>query len=126
VQNISDLLDVDRITFIAYLNEKDDLTRSRFTRVAKAYHDQFVFGISTDKKMAEQESIGQYPAVVAYKTDVGDREVLYGKDTGGIKQSQIETFVVEAGAPLVGELTRQSEMVYMSVSPSLRCQVLLF
>ena len=113
-KNMTDLLAIGRVTFVAYLSKDDSVMRSRFTKVAEALHDQFVFGITTDKKLAEKENIDQLPSIVAYKTDVGDREVLRGDST--TKRSVIEKFIVEAGKPLIDELTRRTEMNYMSVS----------
>ncbi|KAJ9603980.1 protein disulfide-isomerase precursor [Cladophialophora chaetospira] len=109
------LLAIEGITFVAYLNEDDNVTRSHFTKVAGAFRDRFVFAITSDKDLAKRENIERFPSIVAYKTDIGDREVLHGKDT--LKRSLIEEWVVEAGKPLINELTRQTEMSYLSVRP---------
>ncbi|OAP60697.1 hypothetical protein AYL99_05699 [Fonsecaea erecta] len=83
--------------------------RSKVTKIAETFRDQFVFGISNDKRLAEQENVA-FPSIIAYRTDVGDREVLQGPVT----RSVIEKFILEAGKPLIDELTRRNEVNYMS------------
>lgn len=112
IDNITKLLDIDRLTFMAYLKEDDSSTRSRFTKVAEAFHDQFVFGVTHDAGLAAKETIS-FPSIVAYKTDVGDKDVL---PLGAIPtRSDMEKFVLEASTPLIDELTMRNERNYMSV-----------
>ncbi|OQU96736.1 Thioredoxin-like domain-containing protein [Cladophialophora immunda] len=109
IKNITALTGIDRVTFVAYLKEDDHSMRSRFTKVAETFRDQFVFGISNDKRLAEKENIA-FPSIIAYRTDVGDQEVLQGTVT----RSVIGKFILEAGKPLIDELTRRNEIDYMS------------
>ncbi|KIX93014.1 uncharacterized protein Z520_11287 [Fonsecaea multimorphosa CBS 102226] len=109
IKNLTDLTGIDRVTFVAYVKEDDHAMRSRFKKVAETFRDQFVFGITNDKRLAEKENIA-FPSIIAYKTDVGDQEVLQGSVT----RSAIEKFILEAGKPLIDELTRRNEISYMS------------
>ncbi|EXJ68185.1 uncharacterized protein A1O5_08800 [Cladophialophora psammophila CBS 110553] len=109
VKNITDLVGIDRVTVVAHLKIDEGSMRSKFTRVAEAFRNQFVFGIADDKRLAQKEKI-EFPSIIAYKTDVGDQEVLHG----AVKRSVIESFVLEAGKPLIDELTRRNELNYMS------------
>ncbi|KIW95270.1 uncharacterized protein Z519_03854 [Cladophialophora bantiana CBS 173.52] len=109
VKNITDLVGIDRVTFVAHLKKDDGSMRSKFTKVAETFHDQFVFGIADDKRLAAKEKI-ELPSIIAYQTDVGDQEVLHGV----VKPSVIESFVRDAGKPLIDELTRRNELNYMS------------
>lgn len=115
VENLTDLTSIDSVVFVAYLDDDDDddaTIKTRYTKVAQAFHGQFVFGMAQDEQLDEQEGIDA-SSIVAYKTDVGDRDVL-PLDTA-TKRADIEKFVREASTPLVGELTRRNERSYMSV-----------
>ncbi|KAL6252938.1 protein disulfide-isomerase precursor [Rhinocladiella similis] len=114
VENLTDLTSIDSVVFVAYLDDDDDddaTIKTRYTKVAQAFHGQFVFGMAQDEQLDEQEGIDA-SSIVAYKTDVGDRDVL-PLDTA-TKRADIEKFVREASTPLVGELTRRNERSYMS------------
>lgn len=113
VENLTGLTSIDRVVFVAYLDDDDVTIKARYTKVARELHDRFVFGIAQDEQLDEQEGIDA-PSIVAYKTDVGDRDVL-SVDTATTKRVDIEKFVLEASTPLIGELTRRNEGAYLSV-----------
>ncbi|KIW18799.1 hypothetical protein PV08_03088 [Exophiala spinifera] len=109
--NLTDLTSIDSVTFVAYLDDDDgNVMRTRYARVARAFHDRFVFGVAQDDQLAEQEGIDT-SSIVAYKSDVGDRDVFVLDAT--TKRADIEKFVLEASTPLIGELTRRNERTYM-------------
>ncbi|KAJ9617561.1 protein disulfide-isomerase precursor [Knufia peltigerae] len=112
VENLTGLTSIDRVVFVAYLDDDDVTIKARYTKVARELHDRFVFGIAQDEQLDEQEGIDA-PSIVAYKTDVGDRDVL-SVDTATTKRVDIEKFVLEASTPLIGELTRRNEGAYLS------------
>ena len=124
--NISSLLGLDRNAetdvFILYLppssDESDEykLIRSHFIEVAERYRFNYVFGISEDAKLAQQETqqqTHQVPTLIGYKPFVNDRTILPLENVSLETLVAVENFITSTGEPLIGELTRQTEKSYL-------------
>jgi protein disulfide-isomerase A1 len=77
-----------------------------FTNLAESLREKFVFGGSTDAKLAEKLGVkGGLPALVIFK-DFDDKTVIYDSKTDGFKFSQkaLKSFVSQESFPVIGEV----------------------
>lgn len=109
-KNVSDFKSIDDAVFVAYIPDGEGHMKSTFTSLAKRHSDKFAFGIITDKSVPRSEGL-QFPSIVCYRTEEGEREVFTGQH--GI--NALQKFMESVTAPLIGEFTRRNEMKYMKV-----------
>ncbi|KAF2839528.1 hypothetical protein M501DRAFT_1056886 [Patellaria atrata CBS 101060] len=93
---------------VASLEEEDKASRRTFEQVAKEYHDEFIFGV-----IGSQYFVGNglsAPGIVIFKADGAETEFFRGP----FDKASIRKFILQASRPLIGELTRRTEMGYMT------------
>ncbi|KAK4163442.1 thioredoxin-like domain-containing protein [Cladorrhinum sp. PSN259] len=99
----------DETVFVAYLSKEDREGREEFEDVARAFEEEFSFGIvlldddDDNAAASEQEQQQQPGTVVAYKLVDGDTVVRKGGIGDDVKE--FEGWVKTASRPVISELT---------------------
>lgn len=101
---------LDNTVCVAYVTENDQNVKTNFRTLATHYYDQFTFGIV---EAVLPTSYGTESGCIVCYTSEGleERVVLCGQTT----LNSMESFLNTATSPLVGGLTRRSEMKYSKV-----------
>lgn len=96
----------DYVTVAFYDDKKNNAT---FSTVAEALRDKYLFGASSDAKLAKEYGVSKLPAIVAFK-QFDDDKAVYDANTKGFKftEENIKKFVVQESFPVVGEIGPQT------------------
>ena len=107
-KNITSFLSVDDVVLVGHITADDKNLRERFDRIAQKYHDRYSFALSKD--VDGQSGLACYNNV--------DDVQRSAAELGQVEA--LEQFVKLCATPLIPELTRRSEMHYLTVSVELR------
>ncbi|OJD17808.1 protein disulfide-isomerase domain [Emergomyces pasteurianus Ep9510] len=107
--NIEDVKTLDKIVVIGYWSEDDKAANATFTAVAESLRDDYLFGGTTDAKLAAAEDVKQ-PSIVLFK-EFDERKAVF-KDK--FDEEAITKFVKLASTPLVGEVGPETYAAYMA------------
>ena len=110
-ETIEEFKTSDKVVVIAYFDAEDKSSNTTFSELADTLRDDYLFGATSDAKLAKAEGVKQ-PGVVLYKT------FDEGKDTfdGKFEKEAITKFTKDAATPLVGEVGPETYAGYMAVS----------
>ncbi|KAG5436865.1 hypothetical protein PCANB_001618 [Pneumocystis canis] len=106
----------DEIVLLALINEADDENSDLYHKLATKYRDNYVFGISSDNKVAQKMKLG-FPSVVMFKK-TEDVYVIYD---GDMIYEDLDMFVTLESLPLLGELRPDTYEKYISSHLPLVC-----
>ncbi len=109
-ESFEDFKKADKVVLVAFFKADDKSSNTTFSEVAETMRDDYLFGATSDAKLAEAEGVKQ-PAVVLYKS------FDEGKDTfdGKFEKDTISKFAKDAATPLVGEVGPETYAGYMAV-----------
>lgn len=102
---------LDDVVFIAFLSAESQEAMEIFHSIAEEYHEEFVFGYTYDKKIAEKEGV-TVPSIICYKNTDGDHKVLKGAFTS----ESVKDFLATAPKSIIGDFSERSVEAYMIVS----------
>ncbi|POS83677.1 hypothetical protein EPUL_004741 [Erysiphe pulchra] len=109
--SIEDLKKVVQVVLVAYFDAKDKISNSVYTETAGNLRENYLFGVSHDPILAENEGV-TFPAVVLYKSFDEGKAIHSGK----IDADEIEKFIINESTPLIGDMTYWTFNVYMRSS----------
>ncbi|KAK1066384.1 protein disulfide-isomerase precursor [Friedmanniomyces endolithicus] len=99
----------DKVVLVGFFGKDDKTSNATFEEVADQLRDSFLFGATSDPKLAEAEGVSQ-PAIVLYKT------FDEGKNTfeKGFTKDTVVEFAKTASTPLIGEVGPETYSSYMA------------
>ncbi|GAO50371.1 hypothetical protein G7K_4498-t1 [Saitoella complicata NRRL Y-17804] len=106
--NFEDFTTSDNVVVVAFFDAKDTESNSTFSAVANKQRDDFLFGATTDKKLAKKAGV-KVPGVAVYKK-FDDGLDVYG---GEFDAKAIEHFARAAAIPLIGEIGPETYQSYI-------------
>ena len=101
----------DKVVIVGFFDAKDTKSNTTFDDIAESMRDNFLFGATSDAKLAEVEGVKQ-PGVVLYKQFDEGKVVFDGK----FETEALESFAKTMSVPLIGEVGPETYAGYMSVS----------
>ncbi|KAK9449854.1 thioredoxin-like domain-containing protein [Limtongia smithiae] len=105
--SLEDFKASDDVVIVGYFSDK--ASNQTFARVADTLRDSFLFGATSDEKLAKEAGVFGGPAVVMYKKFDDDKIVYEGPFDAG----DIITFAKIESMPLVGEVAPATYSAYM-------------
>lgn len=97
--NFEEFKKSDRVVVIAYT--ADDASKETFQALAEKNRENFVFGHTSDAKLAKEHKITEFPALVVH-TQFDDNNSF--TKAGEFKQAELEKFIAVNSVPLLGEI----------------------
>jgi hypothetical protein len=113
--NFKEILSMDTSALIAYIDEADQESRALFTSFAESHQDDFIFGITSDRGLAEQE-VSHTPVIILYNPLDQVKPLFEGR----FKTEKIEHFIRKHATPLIGTFSLETYYAYTEVG--LFCQ----
>jgi hypothetical protein len=111
--SIAEFREIDDVVFVAYLDATDSKLIDIFSAFANEHHEDYVFGIATDARLAQADGLPM-PSVTCFKIREGDNTAMNGR----FDKDALEKFVAMAAPSVIGDVTRRNIDPYVSVSPS--------
>lgn len=111
-ESLEEFKTADKVVAVAFFDADDKTSNTTFTEVADSLRDEYLFGATSDAKLAKAEGV-KAPAIALYKSfDEGKAtfEEKFYKDA-------ISKFIKTSAIPLVGEVGPETYAGYMAVSP---------
>lgn len=109
--SIEDFKTADKVVVVAYIASDDKDSNETFASVASGLRNDFLFGATSDEKLAESAEVKQ-PSIVLYKSFDEGKNIFDGK----LEKEEIDQFIKTASVPLIGEIGPETYSGYMSVS----------
>lgn len=104
-KNIDDFSTSSSFVVVGFFD--DQKANNTFTNLAESLRDKFVFGASSDAKLAEKLGVkGELPALVIFK-DFDDKKVVYDSssdDDFKFSQKVLKSLITQESFPLIGEI----------------------
>ncbi|KAF2441853.1 hypothetical protein P171DRAFT_434462 [Karstenula rhodostoma CBS 690.94] len=110
-EHLSEFKKIDDVMIVAYLSEEWSESRRVFLSIADKYYEDFIFGYSQNKKIADMEGV-TIPSIVCYKNTDGDHKVLRGDFT----EEDVGAFLATAPKMAIGDFSERNMEAYMAVS----------
>ncbi|KTW27793.1 protein disulfide-isomerase domain [Pneumocystis carinii B80] len=105
----------DEIVVLALLN-KEDKANDVYTKLATAYRNKFVFGVTSDASLVKEFGLSS-PGLVIFNT-FNDPVSVFKKD---FEYDSLELFLLSQSIPLFGELNSETYQDYISSKLPLGC-----
>lgn len=105
---IEDFKGADKVVLIAYFDKDDKDSNATYSQVAESLRDNYLFGATSDAKLAEAAGV-KAPAIVLYKTFDEGKNVFDSK----FAVEKITEFAKVSSTPLVGEVGPETYSTYM-------------
>jgi hypothetical protein len=109
--HLSKFKNIDDVVIVAYVSEEWNESKRIFLDIANKYYENFIFGYSQDKDIADIEGF-TIPSIVCYKNTDGDHKILKGNFT----ERDVEAFLVTAPKMVIGDFSERNIEAYMAVS----------
>jgi Thioredoxin-like domain len=110
--NFKELLSMGTSALIAYINEDDQASRELFTFFAQSHQNGFLFGISSDMKLAKLDA-SHTPFLVLYNP-LDQFNPVFEED---FEVAKIEEFTKRYSTPLMGTFSLETYYAYTEVQP---------
>ncbi|ORX50846.1 protein disulfide isomerase, partial [Hesseltinella vesiculosa] len=110
-ESITEFKDSDRMVMVAYVDAEDKETRESFDTLAERLRDDYLFGVVTDKDVAKQQEVEEFPTVVLYRQFDDPRLELKGADE--VKAEKLNEFLKSNSVPLLDQVNGENFMTYM-------------
>ncbi|UPL03557.1 hypothetical protein LCI18_014491 [Fusarium solani-melongenae] len=99
----------EKIVIVAYINTNDPASNQTFTKLAEDLRDNYLFGTINDAAVAEAEGV-KAPAMIVYKSFDEGKNVFTEK----FEKNTMNSFIVSAATPFIGEVDPETYPAYMS------------
>ncbi|CAN6653937.1 protein disulfide-isomerase [Trichomonascus vanleenenianus] len=102
-ENIDEFKGTDNFVAIGFFDDKKSNTT--FQNLADSLRDKYVFGASSDAKLAKELGVSKLPAVVVFK-NFDDGKAIYDSSDKNFKftQKNLKSFVALESFPVIGEI----------------------
>ena len=111
-ENHEEFQKADKVVVIAYVSSSTSEPAPVFSAAAEKHRDDYLFGLSTDKALADAAGV-EPPALVVYRSfDEPKTEFPY--PISNLKTDDISDWVKELAIPIIDEVSGENYAVYAS------------
>lgn len=114
--NIEELRSLDMPLVVAYIDEDDSLSSKVFESIADLHHDKFLFGISSDVRLAKAATLK--PPFLLLRSTLDHIDRVFSEK---FDNDEIEQFLSSITPPLIGKFSLETYYEYTQVR-SIRIQ----
>jgi hypothetical protein len=121
LDNVEIFKSIDDVVILAYVSPEDDFLQEIVTEVANEKHKEYVFGLTTDERVAKSQNLS-VPSLAAYKRRDGDHMLIAGQ----YDKETLLTFLRVSIPTVIGDITKRSIQDFVGVSchvPTMLVQV---
>ncbi|KAJ4357929.1 uncharacterized protein N0V89_002506 [Didymosphaeria variabile] len=108
-EELSNLKKVDDVVLVAFMSAESDKPKRVLNSIAERFYEDFVFGFTHDKAIADTEGVTM-PTIVCYKNGDGDHKVFEGNFT----EEDVVAFLATAPKMVIGDFSERSVEAYMA------------
>ncbi|KAI5291958.1 protein disulfide-isomerase precursor [Ascosphaera acerosa] len=106
---------LDAITVVGYIAADDKASLDVFTKIAEELRDTYPFAVTAEAALVEAETDGaKLPAIALYKDFDEKKAVFTVAADAKFDNETILTFIRNAATPLVGEMSQNTYVNYMT------------
>ncbi|KZT74384.1 protein disulfide isomerase [Daedalea quercina L-15889] len=109
-ENYQEFIKADKVVAVAFLPTETEAPGSEFTATANKHRDDYLFGATTDKTLAEQAGVTP-PAIVVFRA-FDDPQIEYPYPIRSAKVKDIEKWLQELSVPILDEVSTDNYHVY--------------
>ena len=110
-KNIDDLIDSSDVVVVGFFDDKTSNTT--FTDIANTFREKYVFGASSDAKLAKEYGISEFPSLVIFKKFDDESAIYNGKE---FDKDELTEFIKVESLPVVGEIGPQTFHEYAAAN----------
>ena len=110
-ETLADLRSQHSVVVVAYITSEDKVSHEAFLSVANAMHSNYVFGISNDASLAQQEVVN-VPRIAVYKDFDEQMDFL----PLPADSQDISAFIKDTSSRLVADFYPETHQKYVDVS----------
>ncbi|TFY68678.1 hypothetical protein EVJ58_g843 [Rhodofomes roseus] len=109
-ENYQEFIKADKVVAVAFLPAETDAPGPEFTATANKHRDDYLFGVTTDKALAEEAGVTP-PTIVVFRAFDGPK-TEYPYPVGSAKVKNIEKWLQEMSVPVLEEVGTENYHVY--------------
>ncbi|KAH9943444.1 disulfide isomerase [Epithele typhae] len=110
--NFQEFKGADRIVVVAFASSTEDAHAAEFSATANKHRDDYLFGLATDKSVAEAAGITP-PAIVVFRS-FDEPQTEYPYPIGSAKVHDIENWIQDLSIPVIDEVGADNYQAYAS------------
>ena len=108
--NFDEFQKADKIVAVAFVSSNTDAPAPEFSATANKHRDDYLFGLTTDKEVAEAAGVTP-PAIVVYRS-FDDPKTEYPYPIGSAQVKDIENWIAELSIPILDEVGAENYQTY--------------
>ena len=110
--NFEEFKKADKIVAVAFVASNTDVPAPEFSSTANKHRDDYLFGLSVDKEVAEAAGVTP-PAIVVYRS-FDEPQTEYPYPIGSATVKDIENWIQDLSIPMIDEVGAENYQVYAS------------
>ncbi|KAJ7626930.1 thioredoxin-like domain-containing protein [Roridomyces roridus] len=112
VNNFEVFKQTDTFAVLAFVREPTDAPAAALKSAARKFHQQILFGMSTDPETAANAQVS-IPSIVVYRTFDDPRTTVYPGNISELSAATLEAWLTDLSLPLIGEFSEASIREYI-------------
>ncbi|KAI0750800.1 protein disulfide isomerase [Daedaleopsis nitida] len=109
-ENFEEFQKADKLVAIAFVPSSTDAPAPEFSATANKHRDDFLFGLSTDKEVAEAAGVTP-PAIVVYRS-FDDPKTDYPYPIASAQVKDLENWLADLAIPIIDEVGAENYQTY--------------
>ncbi|KAI0335464.1 protein disulfide isomerase [Cubamyces sp. BRFM 1775] len=109
-ENFEEFKKADKIVALAFLPSATDAPAAEFSATANKHRDDYLFGLSTDKAVAEAAGVTP-PAIVLFRS-FDDPQTEFPYPLASTNAKEIESWIQDLSIPIIDEVGAENYQVY--------------
>ncbi|KAI0832416.1 protein disulfide isomerase [Trametes gibbosa] len=111
-EDFEDFKKADKIVALAFLPSATDAPAAEYSSAANKHRDDYLFGLTTDKSVAEAAGVTP-PAIVVFR-NFDEPQTEFPYPIGSATSKEIEDWLQELSIPIIDEVGAENYQVYAS------------
>ena len=111
-ENFEEFKTADKIVAVAFLPTSTDVPAAEFSATASKHRDDYLFGLTTDKEVAEAAGVTP-PAIVVFRA-FDQPQTEYPYPIASATTKDIENWIQDLSIPIIDEVGADNYQVYAS------------
>lgn len=108
--NFDEFKKADKIVAVAFLSSSTDAPAAEYSATANKHRDDYLFGLTTDKEVAEAAGVTS-PSIVLFRT-FDEPQTDYPYPIGSAQVKDIENWIADLSIPILDEVGGENYQVY--------------
>jgi len=109
-ENYQEFIKADKVVAVAFLSSETDAPGPEFTATANKHREDYLFGATTDKALAEEAGVTP-PAIVVFRA-FDEPKIEYPYPIGSAKVKDIEKWLQVISVPILDEVGAENYHTY--------------